>query len=92
MRPDKILVLLDNQYETTEMPLTSIDSFWLKGNGYDVTIGEDARGNPYVKIGINRVRAGGAHMKLREIDNSWRGKIIKIIGTGSATEKELQKL
>ena len=92
MRPDKTLVLQDKQYETTEMPLTNINSLWLKGIGYDITIGEDGRGNPYVKIGINRARAGGAHMKLREFDNSWRGKIIKIIGTGSAIEQKIAEI
>jgi len=87
MRPDKILVLQDKQYETTEMPLTNINSFWFKGIGYDITIGEDARGDPYIIIGINRK---GTHMKLQEIDNSWRGKIIKIIGTGLGMERKLR--
>ena len=80
MRPDKILVLQDLQYEMTEMPLTNINIFWLQGSGYDITIGEDTHGDPIIRIGINRE---GAHMKLHEIDNSWRGKIIKIIRTGS---------
>jgi len=85
MRPDKILVLQDKQYENTEMPLTNINSFWLQGIGYDITIGEDVRGDPYIIIGINRI---GTHMKLQEIDNSWRGKIIKIVGTGSSIERK----
>ena len=63
------------------MPLTNINSFWFKGIGYDITIGEDVHGDPYIIIGINRI---GTHMKLQEIDNSWKGKIIKIIGTGSS--------
>ena len=88
MRPDKTLVFLDKRFETTEMPLTNIDSFWFRGIGYAVTIGEDARGDPYIKIAINHI---GARMKLQEIDNSWKGKIIKIIGTGSSTEQELQR-
>ena len=63
------------------MPLTNINCFWFKGVGYDITIGDDARGDPYILIAINRM---GPNMKLQEIDNSWRGKIIKIIGTDSS--------
>jgi hypothetical protein len=66
------------------MPLANINSLWLKGTGYDITIGEDARGDPYISIAINRL---GSHMKLQEIDNSWRGKIIKIIGAGHVRER-----
>ena len=63
------------------MPLTNINIFWFKGIGYDITIGEDARGDPYILIAINRI---GSNMKLQEITNSWKGKTIKIVGTAQA--------
>jgi hypothetical protein len=63
------------------MPLTNINILWFKGIGYDITIGEDVRGDPYILIAINRI---GSNMKLQEITNSWKGKTIKITGTAQA--------
>jgi len=73
MRKDKKLVLEDKNLEHRTIPLDDVNSFWLQGEGWDITIGEDTDGNPYVSIAI----ADHEH-ELTVTEPSWKGKILKI--------------
>ena len=61
--------------KTKTVPIENVSAFWLHGDGWDITFGEDSEGNPYVSIAMAK---DGTH-KLVETNPSWKGKILKII-------------
>lgn len=68
------LVMEDKKLKHKTIPLDDINSFWLQGDDWDITIGEDTDGNPYISIAI-----GTKKYKLVETKPSWKGKILKIV-------------
>jgi len=68
------LGLEDKKLKTRIMPIEDLNSFWLEGDGWDITIGEDTEGNPYVSIAIAKEKKH----KLTVTEPSWKGKILKI--------------
>ena len=60
--------------KTRIIPIEDISTFWLEGETWDITIGEDNEGNPYVSIAV-----GGENYQLIETKPGWEGRILKIM-------------
>jgi hypothetical protein len=73
------LVMEDKQLKHKTIPIEDVNSFWLEGEKWDITIGEDNEGNPYVSIAI-----GDENHELVETKPAWKGRIIKIMKKSKA--------
>lgn len=68
------LVVEDRNLEMRTIPLDGVNVFWLEGYGWDITMGEDTEGNPYVSVAI----AQGKKHELMVTEPSFKGRILKI--------------
>jgi len=77
MRADKMLVFNRGHDIVVKRDLTDVEEFWLtdKSKEWDITIGEDSDGDPYVSIAIKP----NCDIEIKETTPSWKGKIIKLI-------------
>jgi len=77
MKPDKMLVFNRGRDTVVKRDLTDVAGFWLtnKSKEWDITIGEDSDGDPYVSIAINP----NCSIEIQETTPSWKGKIIKLV-------------
>ena len=67
------LVLENRSLKHKIVPVEDLNTVSYQGEDWDVTIGEDDEGNPYISIALGRVH------ELVETKPSWRGKILKIL-------------
>jgi len=77
MKPDKMVVFSRRQGQIVKRDLTDVEEFWLtdKSKEWDITIGEDSDGDPYVSIAIKP----NCDIEIKETTPSWKGKIIKLV-------------
>ena len=68
------LVLEDKKLKHTVIPTVDLNVIYYEGEDWDITIGDDDEGNPYVSIAL-----GNQAYELVETKPSWKGKILKII-------------
>jgi hypothetical protein len=68
------LVLEDKKLKHKKIPTEDLNVIYYQDEDWDITIGDDNEGNPYISIAL-----GNPAHKLTETKPSWKGKILKII-------------
>lgn len=68
------LVLEDQNLRHEKIPAEKLHVIYYQGEDWDITIGDDYEGNPYISIAL-----GNQAYELVETTPSWKGKILKII-------------
>jgi hypothetical protein len=68
------LVLEDKKLKHKKIPTEDLNVIYYQDEDWDITIGDDNEGNPYISIAL-----GNPEHKLIETKPSWKGKILKII-------------
>jgi hypothetical protein len=68
------LVLEDKKLKHTVIPTVDLNVIYYEGEDWDITIGDDDKGNPYVSIAL-----GNPALEIVETKPSWKGKILKIL-------------
>jgi len=68
------LILEDKSLKHKNISAEDLNVVYYMGDGWDVTIGDDTEGNPYISIAVGDNR-------LLETNPSWKGKILKILLT-----------
>jgi hypothetical protein len=68
------LVLEDKKLKHKAISTEDLHVIYYQGEDWDITIGDDNEGNPYISIAL-----GNPAHDLVETKPSWKGKILKII-------------
>jgi hypothetical protein len=68
------LVLESKKLKHKVIPSEDLNVVYYQGEDWDITIGDDDKGNPYISIAL-----GNPAYELVETKPSWKGKILKIL-------------